>query len=103
MRISDWSSDVCSADLQLPKTARTLIKKGDTGGLVRELQAILNELDYLVPETGGFDTATDRAVKDFQGSHLDKQQQPLKVDRSEERRVGNEWVSTDRSGWSANH
>lgn len=70
-----------AAENQLaPKTTRTLIKKGDTGGLVRELQAILNELDYVVPETGVFDTATDRAVKDFQGSHLDKHQQPLTVD-----------------------
>ncbi|WP_262248786.1 N-acetylmuramidase domain-containing protein [Parapedobacter soli] len=63
-----------------PKTTRTLIKKGSTGVLVGELQAILNELDYAIPQTGVFDTATDRAVKAFQASHLDKHQQPLSVD-----------------------
>lgn len=70
-----------AADNQLaPTTARTLIKKGNAGGLVHELQAILNELDYVVPDTGVFDAATDRAVKDFQSSHLDKHHQPLTVD-----------------------
>ncbi len=59
---------------------RTLIKKGSTGASVRDLQAILNELDYVVSETGVFDAATDRAVRDFQGSHLDKHAQPLTVD-----------------------
>ncbi len=62
------------------KTPRELIKKGHTGELVRELQAILNELDYNVPITGTFDTKTEQVVKNFQSSHLDKHEQPLTVD-----------------------
>lgn len=61
-------------------TPRALIRKGHTGALVTELQAILNELDYAVPVTGTFDTKTEQAIRDFQGSHLDKHQQPLTVD-----------------------
>lgn len=61
-------------------TPRASIKKGHSGALVSELQAILNELDYAVPVTGMFDAKTEQAVKDFQGSHLDKHQQPLTVD-----------------------
>ena len=59
---------------------RKLIKKGDTGELVRELQAVLNELDYAVSENGVFDIKTEQAVKDFQSAHVDKHQQPLTVD-----------------------
>lgn len=59
---------------------RELIKKGSTGELVRELQSILNELDYAVPVSGVFDAKTELAVKDFQSAHVDKHQQPLSVD-----------------------
>lgn len=62
------------------KTPRALLKKGHTGELVSELQAILNELDYSVPITGMFDAKTEQAVKDFQSSHVDKHEQPLTVD-----------------------
>lgn len=67
----------------LPTTAEphsTVIRKGSTGPLVRELQALLDELDYPVASTGTFDLQTDKAVKAFQSNHLDKHQQPLSVD-----------------------
>jgi len=63
-----------------PKVTRELIKKGNTGTLVQELQSILNELDYAVPVNSVFDAQTEQAVKDFQSSHLDKHEQPLTVD-----------------------
>lgn len=62
------------------KTPREVIKKGQSGALVNELQAMLNELDYVVPVNGIFDAKTDQAVKAFQSAHLDKHQQPLTVD-----------------------
>src|SRR3546814_13003440 len=70
MRISDWSSDVCSSDL-LPRL------RGIVDRLVGEA-ALRHELDL--------DGAAHRAA----GRRM----------RSEERRVGKECVSTCRSRWS---
>ncbi|MGK6352094.1 N-acetylmuramidase domain-containing protein [Parapedobacter sp. DT-150] len=58
----------------------TVLRKGDSGAAVRELQTLLKELDYPVEVTGVFDAKTDKAVKSFQSAHLDKHQQPLTVD-----------------------
>ncbi|MCO4294462.1 CHAP domain-containing protein [Solitalea sp. MAHUQ-68] len=57
-----------------------LLKKGSQGPAVTELQNILRELDYNIPVTGMFDTATEKAIKSFQASHLDKHNEPLEVD-----------------------
>src|SRR3546814_6045231 len=70
LRISDWSSDVCSSDLRISR---------------QQVDARRRELLLLV---GGVD---DRA-----GDRLAEQ-------RSDERRVGNECVSTCRSRWSPYH
>lgn len=56
------------------------LKKGSQGPEVKELQNILRELDYDIPVTGVFDTATSNAVSNFQSSHLDKHNNPLEVD-----------------------
>ena len=56
------------------------IKKGNQGAAVTELQNILRELDYNIPVTGIFDTATYKAVRNFQSRHLDKHNIPLEVD-----------------------
>ena len=58
----------------------TFIKKGTQGAAVSELQNILRELDYNVPVTGVFDTATFNAVRNFQSRHLNKHNIPLEVD-----------------------
>jgi peptidoglycan hydrolase-like protein with peptidoglycan-binding domain len=58
----------------------TFIKKGSVGPAVEELQNILRELDYDIPVTGIFDTATFKAVRNFQSNHLDKHNTPLTVD-----------------------
>jgi len=58
----------------------TFIKKGSQGAAVTELQNILRELDYNIPVTGIFDTATYKAVRNFQSRHLDKHNIPLEVD-----------------------
>ena len=57
-----------------------LLKKGSQGSAVIELQSILRELDYNIPMTGVFDTATYKAVRNFQSRHLDKHNIPLEVD-----------------------
>src|SRR3546814_3041935 len=71
MRISDWSSDVCSSDL---------CSKGSASHCISS-----PPLRPEVPPTG-------RAVPDCRS-----------CDRSEERRVGKECVSTCRSRWSPYH
>src|SRR3546814_10150724 len=82
MRISDWSSDMCSSDL-----------------LRTPLNAIIGFAEVIVLRMWGdtsekyFDYAQDVVVS---ARHL------LHV-RSEERRVGKECVSTCRSRWSPDH
>src|SRR3546814_12586939 len=112
MRISDWSSDVCSSDLlaggdiaQHAAVRRRLVILGAVGIGDAErdagqaaLAATLEEFCFgleacedvrrcaLVPVE--LDVLGDRAVR---------------IDRSEERRVGTECVSTCRSRWSPYH
>src|SRR3546814_7275578 len=74
MRISDWSSDVCSSDLRRPH------RHGD--------------------QAHGH-SSNDALRADPHGRDRDLQNRPL--DRSEERRVGTECVSTCRSRWSPYH
>ncbi|MFC8739901.1 murein L,D-transpeptidase [Streptomyces sp. NA03103] len=51
-----------------PKPARVLWKRGDTGRDVRELQARLRQVEWLVDgPTGTYDDLTERAVSGFQG------------------------------------
>src|SRR3546814_10091082 len=84
MRISDWSSDVCSSDLHPP-----------CFGLIRDF-AILDRED---PVSIG-----PRRKRRSRNIHRN----PLSCNftlryRSEERRVGKECVSTCRSRWSTYH
>src|SRR3546814_2504982 len=83
MRISDWSSDVCSSDLPLRQ-----------GNRPRATQAwTLRAGDWVRSWSG--------SPKLFAGRRLEAAaQQGL---RSEERRVGKECVSTCRSRWSPYH
>src|SRR3546814_12788930 len=75
MRISDWSSDVCSSDL--------VTVDGDTlGAIGRGLLALVGV------EPGDGDAQVERMTQRLLGY------------RSEERRVGKEWVSTCSSRWS---
>src|SRR3546814_3108907 len=81
MRISDWSSDVCSSDLLLHMFGRQFPDeaRGDgTGPLA--IDAPVGG----VQDDAGFPRPRDRY-------------------RSEERRVGKECVSTCRSRWSPYH
>src|SRR3546814_5459396 len=68
MRISDWSSDVCSSDLT--------VRNGDTW-------------------TINFKAVDKKRERKYTSAQI--------RDRSEERRVGKECVSTCRSRWSPYH
>src|SRR3546814_5650952 len=86
MRISDWSSDVCSADLV---ATRALVAAGTSGrrGTVRPVRC-----------DGGSTGHTQCEC------HTALATGAVRVGlRSDERRVGNECVRTCRSRWSQYH
>src|SRR3546814_3417821 len=84
LRISDWSSDVCSSDLIVASVATMLYEQGGN---------ILEAHQFDDIETGRFFM---RVVFNFPlADNID-----LLRTRSEERRVGKECVSTCRSRWA---
>src|SRR3546814_1591888 len=87
MRISDWSSDVCSSDL-LDETRRAFVSAAAKIGAI--------ELEL---------AATAAFLHDCEGynSHDGRGDPWKETERSEERRVGKECVSTCRSRWSPYH
>src|SRR3546814_18875847 len=106
MRISDWSSDVCSSDLSWDRYERR-----DT---LRDVERVFLELDEKPPVSEGNSIASQVAdsarvrgslptviegdyfrVRVFKNGNLHI--------RSEERRVGKECVSTCSSRWSPYH
>src|SRR3546814_9697820 len=86
MRISDWSSDVCSSDLI--KIQRRLHPGIDSAILERVLQS-----------QRVHDSGHHAHVVGSGAIHALR----TRRNRSEERRVGKECVSTCRSRWSQNH
>src|SRR3546814_17118187 len=92
-RISDWSSDVCSSDLHyLPASVEAVGREGN----VFSLRYLLTPDDD--PQLAQFVQKYCGAPSSRAGQHL---LGVSSLQRSEERRVGNEWVSTGRSRWSA--
>src|SRR3546814_11071110 len=103
MRISDWSSDVCSSDLIIEnsgaaavivsnaKLARTVLP-----AVIRSSHAriVIGMEDLRAAQSGAY---TAYSWHDLIATH------PTDPERSEERRVGNEGVSTCRSRWSPYH
>src|SRR3546814_18565456 len=113
MRISDWSSDVCSSDLLLTRFVFSVFKKVlpemssterevlESGDVWWEAEMFRGRPDWerllsfkytkLTPEEQSFlDNECEALCK-------------LCDDRSEERRVGKECVGTCRSRWSPYH
>src|SRR3546814_1324115 len=82
MRISDWSSDVCSSDLLTLATPRLARADADTLAQIKQRGSL----------RVGVTQAPPWYSKD-----------PKTGERSEERRVGKECVSTCRSRWSPYH
>src|SRR3546814_10797788 len=91
MRISDWSSDVCSSDLVVfiddsPHNHKVFMKDIVTLPFYSKLkQIVLFEIPEIKGEISEKDTIDEKYL------------------RSEERRVGKECVSTCRSRWSPYH
>src|SRR3546814_11822504 len=97
MRISDWSSDVCSSDLLLTGEINVRGVRKD-GGDLREAIAAQRARIFKAGSAGerGFDRER-HLLLDQLGRERGS------ADRSEERRVGKECVRTCRSRWSPYH
>src|SRR3546814_14630859 len=104
MRISDWSSDVCSSDLFaplrfMPKGKRVVL------GLMSSKRPAVEGRDYLrqrIDEAARYVALEQCALSHQCGFSSTAHGNELAEDdkRSEERRVGKEHVSTWRSRWS---
>src|SRR3546814_13984326 len=105
MRISDWSSDVCSSDLDAVGQNNLRVSGSTASGAPGRLGTVT----YTVSD--GTEDAGARVVGEATVYLLPPAPEiaPIAVDdavtvrRSEERRVGKEWVSTCRSRWSPCH
>src|SRR3546814_9678575 len=93
MRISDWSSDVCSSDLMrgikgiAARVFSSVSKDNINVIMIAQGSSELN-LAFVVDNTD-----CEKAVRSLHEAFM----------RSEERRVGKECVSTCRSRWSPYH
>src|SRR3546814_17997155 len=110
MRISDWSSDVCSSDLQAPQRLANRLAGGSE--LRRQLVVVAEQAGVLVTERDD-DGAGQRCQIDDQArlevllrvpQRIAQHEAAFRIGvqhfaRSEERRVGKECVSTCRSWW----
>src|SRR3546814_12339945 len=109
MRISDWSSDVCSSDLEFFKkeNAASIVDLGcGKADYVRVLRAHRFDCEGYDgnPDTVFLSSGLAKVADLSEPLNLEKRfDWVLALERSEERRVGNEWVSTGRSGWSPYH
>src|SRR3546814_21096421 len=103
MRISDWSSDVCSSDLPIHKRARMglsyLPQDASVFWRLTVEQNIRAVLELQIDGQGR--SLSDARIKEQLEALLDELQ--IGHIRSEERRVGQECASTCRSRWSTYH
>src|SRR3546814_14693781 len=126
MRISDWSSDVCSSDLRageedaltLPARQRRahvadeavithrqprdiIVHAGKAGAAQHliEIELRIEERDILRDRAG----IEQIVLLDDAEVAAERGEAPLRQRRSEERRVGKECVSTCRSRWWPDH
>src|SRR3546814_15112790 len=105
MRISDWSSDVCSSDLIIKDIGQatpglgTVISAAEATRDAARLGTAYKEVRELRDKNAAFAAAKVRRRENIEAAI-----KTLKADdtkkRSEERRVGTECVSTCRSRWS---
>src|SRR3546814_9139129 len=91
LRISDWSSDVCSSDLFVLDQPRELPGRMNVAAGAFGVER--DDRELLLEEINGF--VRPKSLLGFA-----RQLQRRLERRSEERRVGKECVSTCRSRWS---
>src|SRR3546814_12199010 len=101
MRISDWSSDVCSSDLDehIQRIVDTYQQRPEEPVERYARRVSMQEIidnDYNLNISRYVSTAEAEREVDLKAVHAELET----IERSEERRVGKECVSTCRSRWS---
>src|SRR3546814_6248655 len=101
VRISDWSSDVCSSDLRAAgcqarrrgyDALRPVAASQPLPAALRHRQRAAAGASQGAPVAESVDATDSKSVA--------RKGVPVRVRRSEERRVGKEGVSTGRFGWA---
>src|SRR3546814_5434724 len=112
MCISDWSSDVCSSDLALRNRAGRLlpvrlpagsrISAPSTRAPTKLAPPSLHSEKFVPASRASEKSALSRLAlrNDVRNSSERTKAVPVRSERSEERRVGKECISTCRSWWS---
>src|SRR3546814_14538356 len=97
MRISDWSSDVCSSDL--------LVVGFYAGAVSIISEAAHSAVDLIAAIVAFYAVKKSAQPPDHDHAYGHGKFENLSgaIERSEERRVGKECVSTCRSRWSPYH
>src|SRR3546814_14680062 len=108
MRISEWSSDVCSSNLQRRDRNRRRnagTRQADSRLYVNSDIARARKTGRLGESPGNFgsDASIGVALKSWMHGPCKKLHRLANNRRSEERRVGKECVSTCRSRWAPEH
>src|SRR3546814_19444935 len=102
MRISDWSSDVCSSDLPLLGIGNAAVDQHG-GGFLAVVHLDCEGGDIAVVEAGQLLHRPFDVLRPVVLAVDDDHVLGAADDRSEERRVGKECVSTCRSRWWPYH
>src|SRR3546814_11874253 len=99
MRISDWSSDVCSSDL------REAAEAGDQAGALGVRELVGMQLHRQAGGGGGLEHPGHllRIEGDALAEAVDRVGEDGGRHRSDERRVGKECISTCRYRWGRYH
>src|SRR3546814_20591000 len=103
MRISDWSSDVCSSDLEFERCRAGTALGAVDDDIVRENAGLQHGLDdcHELPRLADAKLEPHRlALRQFAQTPNEVDELDGRAERTEERRVGKECVSTCRSRWS---
>src|SRR3546814_11599579 len=107
MRISDWSSDVCSSDLQRSASRRWVREDGGTlyawPGRNCEWEIHAHRQALAIPPGLRRQASGGRKRLRLRLGDAGRRSAHAVGTRSEERRVGKECVSTCRSRWSPCH
>src|SRR3546814_15354311 len=103
MRISDWSSDVCSSDLPCHCAAeRESERPAKVENEHERAQKFIGCVRFQ-HRRSPFIMKRDIIVAQTPRCHGKARSRSVLRQRSEERRVGKEWFSTCRSRWSRYH
>src|SRR3546814_13869562 len=98
MRISDWSSDVCSSDLRQDLRQYPGVSGG---GLIRIRASAKGRIKAIAIDDSLMVAAEKQMLEDLLAAAFNDARD--KADRTEARRVGEACVSTGRSRWSPEH